>query len=208
MLKTSKLFVGGNVKFPAFKGEQHYMVPFTKQDGLPKHLLHWQDSVDAMLSTIDTTGTIYFMADQKYVKANNMHRRGGLHVDGFWHAGVSVHGPGRHGGGHLPAPTRPGRHEPARHLGVSMHSTYGKVGKEELIVLASNVTGCRAALGDYEEVHWNGGSYEHLNIADFDGVYLTPNKTFYGDTGSLLHESVPLHKDSLRTVIRLNVVMQ
>jgi hypothetical protein len=206
MLKTSKLFVGGNVKFPEFKGEQHYMVPFTKQDGLPKNMLHWQDSVDAMLSTIDTTGTIYFMADQKYVKANNMHRRGGLHVDGFWNPGFSAHG-GRHQGGqHLP--NLPPRHGPRRHGSVSMHSTYGKVGKEELIVLASNVTGCRAALGDYEEVPWNGGSYEHLNIEDFDEVYLTPNKTFYGDTGSLLHESVPLLKDSLRTVIRLNVVMQ
>lgn len=155
------------------------MVPFTKQQGLPKHLVHWQDSVDAMLEKIDTNGPIYFMADQKYVRANSMHRRGGLHVDGFWNPGISGHN---------------GRHQ------------YG--GKEELIILASNATGCRAALGQYEEVPWNGGSYEHLNIQDFDEVYLTPGLTFYGDTGSLLHESVPLHKDSLRTVIRLNVVMQ
>ena len=193
MLKTSQLYVGSKVVFPEFKGEQHYMVPFTKQQGLPKHLVHWQDSVDAMLEKIDTTGPIYFMADQKYVKANSMHRRGGLHVDGFWNPGVSAHSPGRHGVGHG---------------SISMHSTHGSVGKEELIILASNATGCRAALGQYEEVPWNGGSYEHLNIQDFDEVYLTPGLTFYGDTGSLLHESVPLHKDSLRTVIRLNVVMQ
>ena len=208
MLKTSQLYVGSKVVFPEFKGEQHYMVPFTKQQGLPKHLVHWQDSVDVMLEKIDTKGPIYFMADQKYVRANSMHRRGGLHVDGFWNPGVSAHGPGRHGSGHLPAPRGPGRHEPARHLSISMHSSHGNVGKEELIVLASNATGCRAALGQYEEAPWNGGSYEHLNIKDFDEVYLTPGLTFYGDTGSLLHESVPLHKDSLRTVIRLNVVMQ
>jgi len=207
MLKTSQLYVGSKVVFPEFKGEQHYMVPFTKQQGLPKQLAHWQDSVDAMLEKIDTTGPIYFMADQKYVRANRMHRRGGLHVDGFWNPGISAHGNGRHqGGGHLPSPLP--KHEPRRHGNISMHSTYGSVGKEELIILASNATGCRAALGQYEEVPWNGGSYEHLNIQDFDEVYLTPGLTFYGDTGSLLHESVPLHKDSLRTVIRLNVVMQ
>lgn len=69
---------GLSVTFPAFMAERVYMEEFTKQDGLPEHLSRWQNTVDTMLTGVDTDGPIYLMVDQAvplirdYVYAGNV----------------------------------------------------------------------------------------------------------------------------------------
>lgn len=94
----------GHVDFPAFMGERIYMKPFRMETGLPEELKRWQETVDQMLVGVDTDGPIYLMVDQKFVPAQTLHRRGGLHIDGFWIPGTQIHGGGHitqgaHGGG-------------------------------------------------------------------------------------------------------------
>jgi hypothetical protein len=79
-MHISEMQERSRVHFPLFANEQHYMVEFFQAEGLPTHLSHWQPTVDAMLTGIDTCAPIYFMADQKFVKAGTAHRRPGLHT--------------------------------------------------------------------------------------------------------------------------------
>jgi hypothetical protein len=192
-MKTSTFVQKGYVHFPIWKGDRIYMEEFTKEQGLSSKLKHWQSTVDQMLDGIDNTDKIYLMVDQKFVKGGNTHRRGGLHVDGFWNPSLSCHG-GGHSGGRWRASR--GRHE-GQHTGVSSLN--------ELIVLASNIQACRGVLGNYEEVEWNGGDYSHLHPEDFENHLLEPNRVYVGDTGSFLHESLPVAHDCFRTVVRLNI---
>lgn len=112
----------GHVDFPSFMGDRIYMEPFRLETGLPESMKRWQQTVDQMLVGVDTDGPIYFMVDQKFVPAQTLHRRGGLHIDGFWIPGTQIHGGGHitlgaHGGGggsHNPRPS-PGDHGLRRH---------------------------------------------------------------------------------------------
>jgi len=207
-MKFSTFNEKNRVVFPAWAGERIYMEEFTKEQGLPPKLQRWQSTVDQMLENIDNTDKIYLMVDQAFVKAGNTHRRGGLHVDGFWNAGqpglrgVSCHGPQRRGGhesrpSHMPQ--LPPRWKPERggHMGLSNGG--------ELIMLASDVQACRGVIGKYEEVVWKGGDYSHLHPEDFENHLLEPNRVYVGDTGSFLHESIAVKQDCYRTVVRLNV---
>lgn len=74
----------GNVRFPTFTGERVYMEPVFRDKALPEHLTRWQETFDDMMADVDVDGPVYLMIDQKIVKAGNTHRRGGLHIDGFW----------------------------------------------------------------------------------------------------------------------------
>lgn len=81
---TSQLHTGGSVSFPSFMGERVYMEKFHKEEGLPKHLRRWQDTVDQMLVNVDTDNPIYIMIDQAKVAPKKTHRREGVHIDGYW----------------------------------------------------------------------------------------------------------------------------
>ena len=81
---NSKAIEGANVTFPVFNAERHYMVPFYQRTGLPSHLRHWQPTVDAMLKDVDSDGPIFMMVDQKLCVPGQPHRRGGVHIDGYW----------------------------------------------------------------------------------------------------------------------------
>lgn len=98
----------GKVIFPEFRNERIYMLPFTVKHGLPQELSHWQKTVDAMLDGVDVDPQqdIYLMVDQKYVTQNEMHRRPGIHVDGYWIPSLNAHG----GGGSHNIPTPSGTH--------------------------------------------------------------------------------------------------
>jgi hypothetical protein len=191
----SKFTQKGRVTFPLWFGERVYMQEFTKEHGLPTKLQHWQNTVDQMLDGIDNTDKIYLMVDQAFVQGGNTHRRGGLHVDGFWNPKLSCHGVGY---GSSPGPARPAGHR--GHIGIST--------KNELIMLASDVQACKGVIGSYAAVPWNGGDYSHLQPEDFDSHLLEPNRVYVGDTGSFLHESIPVKQDCFRSVVRLNVRIQ
>jgi hypothetical protein len=177
--------IAGTTSFPEWKGERIYMVPFTKNKGLPKDLEHWQPTINSMLENIHCPEQIYLMVDQGIVTPKNSHRRGGMHIDGVWGftghkhewrgcaAGHRTHGDGRHG--------------------------------EQLIVLATDIQASTVYHGDWEGIAKSGGSCDHLNKNTFDVVPIEANKVYVGDTMTLLHESLPTSATFQRTLVRLNI---
>lgn len=88
----------GTVTFPNHKMERAYMREFRKETGVPNDLKRWQPTIDQMLAEVDTDGPIYLMIDQGFVKANQSHRRPGIHIDGYWIPELQTHSGG---GGHI-----------------------------------------------------------------------------------------------------------
>jgi hypothetical protein len=216
------------VPFPEHTSERIYMVPFTQASGLPERYRRWQDTVDAMLDGVDAPGEIYIMVDQRIVRANNSHRRPGVHIDGWWipagpHPGdgfrslreVGVHGTGRHGTSltgkdappppkkkENPDPTVPvGRHRAARH--ISSLDCSGRW-PEEAIILASDLSACRSLLGTFEGEPGVGGDCHHLDISGAEEVVYASHRAYSGNVTNL-HESMVIPFDCVRTVVRLNV---
>lgn len=188
-MRLSKInCVSNKVTFPQHLWERHYMVPFTKQQGLPKHLEHWQPTVDQMLENVDSKGTIYFMADQGMVSANSSHRRGGIHIDGIWTSS-----------GHT------GWKTPWR-MGHNTHLINTNE-PDQLLLLATDVTASAAYLGDWEGISGNGGDCSFLNKNNFDCVKLEEGKVWLGSALSTLHESLPINYSTKRTLVRLNVCL-
>ncbi|UIF90917.1 hypothetical protein [Cupriavidus sp. UYPR2.512] len=195
----------GRVPFPAHIGERVYMREFRKADGLPADLSRWQSTVDAMLDGVDTDGPIYLMVDQGAVRAGNPHRRPGLHIDGYWNPGVHAHGPHRPDTPHHSV--RPPRH---------IHSSGGDHGfkwttsregvhwPSEAIILASDVSACRAMVGEFEGMPAEGGDCSHIDVAGMEEIRFHAGHAYAGNV-TMLHESLPVAVDCLRTVVRLNV---
>lgn len=82
----------GPVTFPEFTGERIYMHEFRKSTGLPPEYARWRDTVEQMLTGIDTDGPIYLMVDQGVVAPGQTHRRPGVHIDGYWNPAMLAHG--------------------------------------------------------------------------------------------------------------------
>lgn len=211
----------GSVRFPEFTGERVYMVGFTKRDGLPSHLSRWQPTVDQMLDSVDTDGPIYFMADQGIVKGGDTHRRPGVHIDGYWHPAIQAHGEQqpyqREGHRWVPVPPKgphfitSGRH--GHSIAVGRWDTpqpqpgWKTVGMaKESILLASDVVGCRAFVGEYGGRFGDGGDCSHIDTSRMDAVTFEPGRAYAGHAMRMLHESIPVVADCRRTVVRLNVV--
>lgn len=184
----------GIVTFPEHTFERVYMQPFFKKDGLPKMLSRWQGTVDAMLDGVDTDGVIYIMIDQGIVTPNKSHRRGGMHIDGWWNPGMSAHSPWPPG--HVTNPYPPSHRFPS-------HCTSGEWPVEGLI-LASDVSACKALSGVYEDNIGDGGDCSHLNLSGLTEHVLQANKVYAGNV-TMLHESIPANVTAKRTLVRLNV---
>lgn len=210
----------GRVPFPAFTGDRVYMREFTKAAGLPADLARWQDTVDAMLDGVDSSGSIFLMVDQAPVKVATTHRRPGLHVDGYWHPALQAHGGG--GGGHSSRPAEPvcgHRHNNGGHRGTPptedprgpgghngnpsthLHSGSGAEG----LILASDVLGCAAYVGGFAGAALGGGDCAHIDVSGLIRVDMEPGRVWAGHTLTMLHEALPVRHDCLRTVVRLNV---
>ena len=100
-LLESKCEVLNSVNFPVFMGERHHMIKFFKDQGLPDFISRFQDTVDGMLLNIDTKidgvdQPIFITIDEKLIKKGSTHRRGGVHIDGYWIEEIQAH----RGGGH------------------------------------------------------------------------------------------------------------
>lgn len=204
---NSYVRAGCKVAFPEYTGERIYMKPIIIGDMLPKELSRWQPTVDAMLHGID--GKIaHLMVDQSVVAPGQTHRRGGLHVDGNWLPDLRAHGSGPGGHGHTvpsprPSKKRPdsdknkGAHEhPTRHS----HDSY----QRELIILASDVTACRAFFGQFHDAPGPDGDCSHFDVSGTREVCMEANRTYVGNV-TMVHESLPLTRGGPRTVVRLNV---
>ena len=189
MMTLSKIsLVNSHVKFPQHKWERHYMVPFTKNKGLPKELEHWQPTVDSMLENIESKGIIYFMADQGMVSSKSPQRRGGLHIDGVW---TSV--------GHTGWKTR------HRFMGHNTHLHSSE--EDQLLILASDVTASAGYVGDWNGIANKGGDCSHLKTNDFDSIPLEAGKVWAGSALNTLHEALTTNFPMQRTVVRLNVCL-
>ena len=200
----------GTIAFPTFANEKIYMQPFYKKDGLAKQFKHWQATVDSMLEGIETDLPIYLMVDQAMVKAEQPHRRPGLHVDGYWvanrhggHRGISAHG-GHGSGVHLPNLPPRWQSLPDTHLGGNGGWDKIDFSAPEGIILASNIKACAAYTGIYDEqCLGHGGDASNIQ-GDFNRIDFEADYVYAGNVG-MLHESLPVPYDCLRTVVRLNV---
>jgi len=173
----------GAVKFPQFLGERVYMREFTKSGGLPNDLERWQGTIDQMLDGIDAPGSIFLMIDQAEVKAGASHRRGGVHVDGYWNKALHAHGGGHRGGRHV----------------------IGEAYEPEALILATDVMASYAYLGEYDDAPRSGGDCAHIDVSGMLCTDIEPSKVWAGHTLTFLHEAVPVAKDCKRTLVRLNI---
>jgi hypothetical protein len=213
----------GSVAFPQHTGERIYMREFRKSDGLPFDLERWQPTVDSMLDGIDTDGPIYLMVDQGVVRAGHTHRRPGLHIDGYWVPAKQAHNGS--GGGHSSTPSRdsgghrgyrghsstPPARDPGSHRGSGRHASgshggwiNAKFEEHEGLILASSITAARAFDGEFEGAPNDGGDCSHIDTKAMREVMLSAGRIYAGNV-TMLHESLPVSFDCLRTVVRLNV---
>lgn len=180
----------GQVPFASYSGERVYMREFTKRQGLPIDLTRWQSTVDAMLDGVDADGPIYLMIDQGMVRAGSSQRRPGVHIDGYWIPSIQAHG---------------GRHM----TGVWDNGSGGRwktcnFSHPEAIILASSVTAARAFAGEFDGAPSEGGDCAHINTTGLRETVLKSGFAYAGNV-TMLHESLPVTADCLRTVVRLNV---
>ncbi len=177
----------GKVNFPEFTAERVYMKEFYKEKGLPSELSRWQSTVDSMLEGVDTDGPIYLMIDQGVIKGGTSHRRGGLHVDGYWNPRI-------------------GAHDGTRHIGS--WKTGGWVNcdfkDKEALILASSLTAARGYQGIWEGSCGEGGDCSHINTSNLKEVVMHAGNIYAGNV-TMLHESLPVAEDCIRTLVRLNV---
>lgn len=184
----------GTVDFPMHTMERVYMKEFRKETGLPQELSRWQPTIDQMLMEVDTDGPIYLMIDQGLVKANTTHRRKGVHIDGYWIPELQAHGGG---GGHIH--TSSGRWDNRPEW-----NTTSEDWPDEAIILASSVSASAAYIGEWDGEIKEGGDCSHLDLSSLQRLALQASKAYAGNV-TMLHESTPVIKDVLRSLVRLNV---
>lgn len=200
----------GKVQFPEFLAERVYMREFRLETGLPENLKRWQSTVNQMLVGVDTDGPIYLMIDQGHVKANTSHRRPGAHVDGYWLADTGRHGGSGHsmsahgGSGHGSQP-RPS------HKGAPKHGASASEGwancdfsMPEATILASDVSASRAFIGEFYGAPGEGGDCSLLDLSQLSEVRLQAGIAYAGNV-TMVHESLPIAYDTVRTLVRLSV---
>lgn len=205
----------GAVPFPEFSGERVYMRPFHKARGLPFDLRRWQPTVDAMLQGVDVAGPIYIMIDQGVVQQGTAQRRPGLHIDGYWIPALRAHGaepadewnPPKDLGEHSSTPADPGVHAASARAsgpGGTHKWSHSDFRTPEALILASDVCGSRALVGEFDSPPGEGGDYTHLATAGLQPVDLLAGIAYAGNV-TMLHESLPLKVATPRTLVRLNV---
>jgi hypothetical protein len=190
MKNQSRVTQIGKVEFPAFLAERVYMREFRLETGLPSDLKRWQTTVDQMLAGIDTDEPIYLMIDQGVIKANTSHRRPGAHIDGYWIAAKQRHGGG---GGHA-----------SRWDNPSPQWNTCDFSKPEALILASDFCASRALVGEFEGAPGEGGDCSMLDLSELSEVRLQAGIAYAGNV-TMVHESLPVAKDTVRTLVRLSV---
>jgi hypothetical protein len=138
----------GKTTFPSFRYERIYMFPFKRSSGLPQELVHWQPTVDMMLSGITSDRTMYLMVDQKDIAKGEYHRRPGVHVDGHW--------------------------DGLRHY----HHRRPIKGKKETVLLASDVSGCCAYVGVFPNKIGDKGNCENIDVTNMARVIMQPGVVY------------------------------
>lgn len=178
----------GPVPFAAHIGERIYMQEFHKGEPLPANLRRWAPTLDAMLDDVDTDGPLYLMIDQGVVRTGTSHRRPGVHIDGYWVPAISAHG-----GSHV------GSWDNGK--GNWLHADYAE---HEGILLASSVQAAQAYSGVFAGQPGEGGDCTHIDLTGLVPTAMLAGQCYAGNV-TMLHESLPVAFDVLRTVVRINV---
>lgn len=184
----------GRVDFPEFTGERVYMQEFTKSGGLPDTLKRWQKTVDQMLHNVETDLPMFIMIDQAAVDRNKTHRRGGVHVDGYWHKASMGHR-GDHGGGHMGGGVDFGHQGGWDNIDFSY---------PEATIFASDYSACIGFHGEWDGLPNDGGDCAHIDTSGMKKVEMLPGVVYAGNI-SMLHESIPVRQDVSRTLVRITV---
>lgn len=188
------------VSFPKHVEQNRvYQVAFHK-DAIPEVLKPWENTIQGMLTGIDCDGEMYFMADRAMVQKGKTHRRGGLHIDGNWYRGGhggDRHCDGRHGGGHGAMQAGWGGDRWNSVWNFTDDATGG-------IILASDIAGCNALTGNYAGEILKGGDCSHIDTTGMKKVSLRENTAYIGNV-TMLHESIPMQADCVRTVCRITM---
>jgi hypothetical protein len=80
-----------------------------------------------------------------------------------------------------------------------------KFNPAEILVLASDVEGCRAYLGEYPEAQvGKGGDCSAVSLSGRKRVRCVADYAYVG-TVATLHESIPIRRNCERTLVRINV---
>jgi hypothetical protein len=222
------------VTFPEFTGERIYMLEFTQAAGLPDEAARWQPTVDQMLEGIVTDQPMFLMVDQSEVLTGNTQRRPGAHMDGYWHPARGAHAPvhrgqavtggyapahrfvapGAHGPvgpGHGPVPPAPGTHggSPGFHSALPSPAAgwdtahLQEVWAPEAVILASSVSACRALVGEWDGPIGDGGDCAAADLSRLEEFGMDAGRAYAGNV-TMVHESLPVTADALRTLVRLN----
>lgn len=221
----------GAVNFPSFNGDRIHMLTIDRDKPLPEVAKRWQQTIDDMMHGIDHDGPVYLMVDQKRVEAGKLHRRGGMHIDGFWVPGTLIAGMGgydvgpkystMYAGHHTQVPTAGFKTDvqweedqrldkAQRERNKKIRSRLKNIPKDagkwpnETIILASNVPACRALVGDWGGIIGEGGDVSHLDLSYMREIQMQAGIAYAGNV-TFVHESLPVLHDCERTVVRINV---
>jgi hypothetical protein len=207
---------GDYVGFPEWRGERHYMLPFTIQTRLPERVSRFQCTVDQMMKGVDVSARqeCYLMVDEMEVATGLCHRRPGLHADGYWIPELKCHGgsPARHSPVPYepvnPTPPKPKEPDPPPPPDPSYYDGRQKPKKAtQGLLIASNHTAARAFIGHYERDFlgdWRGGECFDLSTQGMTEVTLLAGVAYHLDVFTL-HESLPVQDEVRRTLVRINV---
>lgn len=194
----------GLTKFPSYKEERLYMHPFTNT--LPESLARWKETVEAMMQNIpDPGGVKYLTIDCSYVKAGQIQRRGGKHIDGNW-----VYDPGDEGltiwdtgGGHW------GTEEPVWDTGNGQWNTGGKthhpakwVPTTGGIIVASNNGGTAIYDGFSPDSVGKEGDCDHCDTSGMTVEGAVPRQVYWGNY-HMIHEAMPVVFNTYRQFVRI-----
>lgn len=189
--------------FPKFTGERVYMQEFWAELRLPEPLRRWQSTVDQMLVGIETGRPMFLMIDQSIVEAGQAQRRPGIHVDGYWDKGVSMHN--GNAPGHTPLPPAPS-HSPqpgGSHTPRAMAWEDSLFVEPEAIILASNISASRGFVGEFDGPIHDGGDASEVDLSALSVIELESHRTYVGNV-SFLHQSLPVPEACQRTLVRIN----
>lgn len=182
----------GVVELPQFTGLRLMMLPVIIGDSasIPDFAQSYNrlfEEISDMPHASDHKGCVgYLTIDEKLVKPQTSHRRGGLHVDGIYRGSAGGWGGGGSwGGGEGPIdddgePSGPG------------------------MLTVSNPPGCIAYNQWFEGTPGDEGECDHLGSQCRNGELLEPNRVYWLNP-VCVHESIPLNEETTRQFIRLSL---
>lgn len=88
---------------------------------------------------------------------------------------------------------------PGRHIDGAWNAQ-----SNQKMLLASDVVGCVAYIGDYKPDFGIGGDASQIDVSNMERVVLQPNTTYIASPFTTIHESIPVEQDCRRTLVRIH----